>query len=205
MEQRSLQYTDSKSDKFWKITLEGSLHTVQYGRSGTAGQTQTKGFATEDAARKSFEKLVAEKLKKGYVEVEAPLNLSATADSVLTVSSQVGETQLETPLPHKLPVNSQELARIEIQQSLDQDKKQLCELTAVELKIERSIKLSPEDYRWVTWLEHQPLPKPDSYPRDRADAMSTLKHLSTLSHANADLSLSIDQAIITVFLNFSRN
>ncbi|WP_086936220.1 WGR domain-containing protein [Chamaesiphon minutus] len=68
MEWRSLRYTDDKSDKFWSILLSGCSHTVEYGRYGTDGQDQTKEFPTEAAARKSYEKLVAEKLKKGYVD-----------------------------------------------------------------------------------------------------------------------------------------
>ncbi len=68
MNQRSLRYTDGKSDKFWTIVLEDCCHTVQYGRTGTAGQKQTKDFPTTAAALKSYEKLVAEKLKKGYCE-----------------------------------------------------------------------------------------------------------------------------------------
>jgi predicted DNA-binding WGR domain protein len=70
MERRSLQYTDAKSDKFWTITLEGLSHTVQYGRVGTTGQLQTKEFGSEAEAQKSFQKLLQEKLKKGYVELE---------------------------------------------------------------------------------------------------------------------------------------
>jgi predicted DNA-binding WGR domain protein len=68
MDYRSLRYTDEKSDKFWSIALSGCSHTVNYGRYSTDGQTQTKDLPTEDAARKSYDKLVAEKLKKGYVE-----------------------------------------------------------------------------------------------------------------------------------------
>jgi predicted DNA-binding WGR domain protein len=133
MEQRSLQYTDGKSNKFWIITLKGLAHTVQYGRSGTTGQTQTKEFATENEARKSFEKLVAEKLKKGYVEteVEASVTPIVTVVSEPTASIKAVETQSETPPPQTLPANWQELARSEIQ-DLGQNRKQLCELAAID-------------------------------------------------------------------------
>ncbi len=46
MERKSLQNSDGKSDKFWTITLTGSQYTVQYGRVGTTGQSQTKTFMT---------------------------------------------------------------------------------------------------------------------------------------------------------------
>ena len=76
MEWRSLRYTDDKSDKFWSIALSGCSHTIEYGRYGTDGQSQTKEFPTAAAAQKSYEKLVAEKLKKGYVDdVKIPLSM----------------------------------------------------------------------------------------------------------------------------------
>ncbi len=65
---RELIYMDAKSSKFWTIELQGSGHTVTYGRIGSAGQTSSKSFASEEAARKDFDKLVKEKLSKGYVE-----------------------------------------------------------------------------------------------------------------------------------------
>lgn len=65
---RELIYMDAKSSKFWTIELQGAAHTVTYGRIGSAGQTSSKSFANEEAARKDFDKLVKEKLSKGYVE-----------------------------------------------------------------------------------------------------------------------------------------
>ena len=65
---RELVYMDAKSSKFWSIELAGSSHTVTYGRIGTTGQTATKSFPSEEAARKDMEKLIREKLGKGYVD-----------------------------------------------------------------------------------------------------------------------------------------
>jgi uncharacterized protein (TIGR02996 family) len=65
---RTFVYTDAASNKFWNIELAGNKVTVTYGRVGTTGQTQTKSFATPALARTEHDKLVAEKLKKGYVE-----------------------------------------------------------------------------------------------------------------------------------------
>jgi hypothetical protein len=44
---------------------------VNYGRKGTAGQTNTKSFADAAAAQKHADKLIQEKTGKGYVEVRA--------------------------------------------------------------------------------------------------------------------------------------
>lgn len=65
---RSFTYSDAKSNKFWEIDLQGRQFTVRFGKTGAAGQTQVKEFADEAAARREHDKLVAEKLKKGYVE-----------------------------------------------------------------------------------------------------------------------------------------
>lgn len=62
---RSLVFSEGTSNKFWKIELDGASHTVTFGRVGTAGQRQVKDFNDDAAARKSFDKLVAEKVKKG--------------------------------------------------------------------------------------------------------------------------------------------
>ena len=45
---------------------------VRFGRIGTAGQSQTKSFANDAKAQHEADKLIAEKLKKGYVEKSGP-------------------------------------------------------------------------------------------------------------------------------------
>ena len=62
---RELVYMDSKSSKFWNIELKGKGYTVTFGRIGTAGQTQTKSFPNEEAARKDMEKLIKGSWAKG--------------------------------------------------------------------------------------------------------------------------------------------
>ncbi len=71
MARRTFHYRDGKSDKFWSIELQGDAHTVRFGRTGTQGQTQTKRFASAAEAQKSHDRLVREKLAKGYVEETA--------------------------------------------------------------------------------------------------------------------------------------
>jgi predicted DNA-binding WGR domain protein len=68
MIERELIYMDAKSSKFWKIRQEGNSHTVTYGRIGSAGQQSAKSFDNEAAAAKDAEKLIKEKLAKGYVD-----------------------------------------------------------------------------------------------------------------------------------------
>src|ERR1700680_763827 len=71
METRQFELSDGKSDKFWRISIEGATFTVVFGRRGTSGQTQTKEFSSTEAARKAHDAIIAEKAKKGYIEVGA--------------------------------------------------------------------------------------------------------------------------------------
>ena len=65
---RRFEFVGGSSQKFWEISLAGNSFTVRFGRIGTAGQSQTKSFADEEKAKREAEKLIAEKVKKGYVE-----------------------------------------------------------------------------------------------------------------------------------------
>jgi uncharacterized protein (TIGR02996 family) len=60
------ELSESTSNKFWEIKLSGASFTTTYGKIGTAGQTTLKDFKTEAEAKKEYDKLVAEKTKKGY-------------------------------------------------------------------------------------------------------------------------------------------
>ncbi|WP_001015840.1 WGR domain-containing protein [Leptospira interrogans] len=63
-----LIFRDDKSDKFWNIETSGNSFTVTYGKTGTSGTSQTKTFETEETCIKEAQKLLSEKLKKGYIE-----------------------------------------------------------------------------------------------------------------------------------------
>ncbi|EMO14921.1 leucine rich repeat protein [Leptospira santarosai str. CBC523] len=76
-----LTFKDDKSDKFWNIEVSENSFTVTYGKTGTAGQTQTKSFDDEKKCLKEAEKLLSEKLKKGYVEKDATLTNTKSVDS----------------------------------------------------------------------------------------------------------------------------
>ena len=69
---RRFEFQEDASHKFWEVYVAGDTLAVRYGKVGTQGQTQTKEFKSEDAAQRAADKLVQEKLGKGYVEVTAP-------------------------------------------------------------------------------------------------------------------------------------
>ncbi|EMN42486.1 WGR domain-containing protein [Leptospira weilii] len=99
----SLIYKEEKSDKFWNIDIAGNTFTVTYGKTGTAGQTQTKKFKDEAACLKEAQKLLNEKLKKGYLEKKGakanqdkPSQKSKSAErapSVKTAVSKQGKNE----------------------------------------------------------------------------------------------------------------
>jgi predicted DNA-binding WGR domain protein len=68
---REFEYADGKSFKFWKIALQDSDVVTRYGRIGSEGQETKKDFGSPEKAQKEYDKLVAEKLRKGYVEKAA--------------------------------------------------------------------------------------------------------------------------------------
>jgi predicted DNA-binding WGR domain protein len=65
---RRFEFVGGSSQKFWEISIAGNSFTVRFGRIGTAGQSQTKSFSDDEKAKREAEKLIAEKVKKGYVE-----------------------------------------------------------------------------------------------------------------------------------------
>lgn len=68
-----LEFQEGTSAKFWRARVEGGTLYVNYGKIGTAGQTQVKDLGGAEAATKEYDKLVREKRKKGYVDAgEAP-------------------------------------------------------------------------------------------------------------------------------------
>ncbi len=60
------EFSEGTSNKFWEITLSGSSFTTTYGKIGTPGQTTLKTFKSDAEAKKEYDKLIAEKVKKGY-------------------------------------------------------------------------------------------------------------------------------------------
>jgi len=69
MAKRMFEFVNGTSRRFWEISLAGSAVHTRYGKIGAAGTATRKDLGTPDEAKKRHDKLVAEKTKKGYVEV----------------------------------------------------------------------------------------------------------------------------------------
>lgn len=63
-----LEFAEGTSSKFWRARVENGTLFVNYGKIGSAGQTQVKDFGDAGAAQREYDKLVREKRKKGYVD-----------------------------------------------------------------------------------------------------------------------------------------
>ena len=64
---RHFIYQDEKSHKFWAVEQQGNELHISWGKVCTKGQSQIKSFSDAAAAEKAELKLIAEKVKKGYV------------------------------------------------------------------------------------------------------------------------------------------
>ena len=65
------EFAEGTSNKFWEITLSGKSFTTTFGKLGTSGQTSIKTFGSDAEAKKEHDKIVAEKVKKGYAPAGA--------------------------------------------------------------------------------------------------------------------------------------
>jgi len=65
---RYFEFVEGGSSKFWEIWMDGCDVTTHWGKIGTDGQEKTKTFPSEEKAKKEYDKLLAEKTGKGYVE-----------------------------------------------------------------------------------------------------------------------------------------
>ncbi|MFI0424106.1 WGR and DUF4132 domain-containing protein [Spongiactinospora sp. 9N601] len=77
---RKLTHPGGGTAKFWQVSQDGGELKIRYGRLGAAGRTQVKAFGSAAEATEAADKLVAEKLRKGYVEGDAPAGQAAPAD-----------------------------------------------------------------------------------------------------------------------------
>jgi predicted DNA-binding WGR domain protein len=69
---RYFEFVEGTSNKFWEIKLDGTAVRTRYGKIGTGGQQTLKDFDSDEKANKEYDKLVAEKTKKGYEEKDGP-------------------------------------------------------------------------------------------------------------------------------------
>ncbi|GAB4212559.1 MAG: hypothetical protein OHK0013_35490 [Sandaracinaceae bacterium] len=95
MAKQRFELVEGGSRKFWEVAQQGNDLVIAWGRIGSAGQSQTKSFASKKAAVAALAKLIAEKTKKGYAPVVASGASSTTSQVEEPIAS--AETSEETP------------------------------------------------------------------------------------------------------------
>ncbi len=83
---RYFQFEEGASSKFWEVKVVGNQVIVRFGKISTAGQTKPKPFPSDSAALTYAQKLIEEKLEKGYEEIEQDTD-SDDGDGNETVSA----------------------------------------------------------------------------------------------------------------------
>jgi len=92
-EERTFQYVGGSSRKFWRIKQQGKSFVVRFGRLDTAGSEVAKKFANEASARREAARLIAEKLRKGYVEIRT----GKAGKSPVAAPAKVPSGRAQTP------------------------------------------------------------------------------------------------------------
>ncbi len=65
---REYYYQDDRSDKFWTVEVVGQTVITTYGRRGATPRETRKDLADPAAAERERDKLIAAKLREGYLE-----------------------------------------------------------------------------------------------------------------------------------------
>ncbi|GGF23348.1 leucine-rich repeat domain-containing protein [Flavobacterium limi] len=119
--EKKLIFKDDKSDKFWNITVSGLSFTVTFGKSGTAGQSSNKTFDQETTCLTQAQKLIQEKLKKGYVEEGQTQEVSVEISPVEIKSATVTKKKPKPSEKQVIEAASEETEIIPIQESFDEN------------------------------------------------------------------------------------
>jgi predicted DNA-binding WGR domain protein len=98
MATRRFECIEGTSKKFWEISVDGAVQVVRFGRLGTDGQRDEKKLGSPADAKASAEKLVAQKVKKGYREVAPASNGKATPPKAPAVAAKKGSPKLNLQL-----------------------------------------------------------------------------------------------------------
>lgn len=90
-----LEFSDARSNKFWRARVDGSTLYINYGRIGSDGQTSVKEFGSASEASAALEKQAASKRKKGYADTGAAVEEAAPAPVAAPTEPQTVNLTLE--------------------------------------------------------------------------------------------------------------
>jgi predicted DNA-binding WGR domain protein len=99
---RRFECVEGGSNKFWEVAVDGERVTTCFGRVGTAGSTKEKTFASPAEAEREAAKVVAEKTRKGYVEVGGGREPAKPAGASATKAPKAASTRAGAPAPSSM-------------------------------------------------------------------------------------------------------
>lgn len=95
--ERRFEFIQGNQAKFWSVSRRGASLTVASGRIGGAAKSRTKQLADYMAAEQEFDRLIRDKLRRGYVEVVEASEVEAPMPDRWLVL-----TPLDGSAPHEL-------------------------------------------------------------------------------------------------------
>ena len=66
---RHFEFRQGASNKFWEIYQSGPILHIRFGKIGSNGSSSSKDLVSNDVAKKEYNKIIKEKLGKGYKEI----------------------------------------------------------------------------------------------------------------------------------------
>lgn len=94
-----LVFNDEKAKRFWQVEQQKMELHIAYGKVGHAGRQLNKTFATEEKASIEADKLVAQKIKKGYQQtqkIEQPITPKLKSESTSEKSTSELKAESKT-------------------------------------------------------------------------------------------------------------
>ena len=68
---RTFLNQEGESNKLWTVQVTGTSYTVTFGKVGAKARENTKQFPDEESCIKEVEKLILDKQRGGYKELQA--------------------------------------------------------------------------------------------------------------------------------------
>ena len=93
-----LVFQDAKSNKFWNLETNKKEFTTSWGRIGTIGQSKTKKYYSESACEREANKIIASKVKKGYVEA---ITEALITEAFIMILSGIAERRNENEIYYR--------------------------------------------------------------------------------------------------------
>lgn len=97
------RFVNENSDKYWEIEYTQNTYNVFFGRTGSAGRTDSKEFKDVKECEKEIAKLINSKLKKGYFEVPESTRPVKEANTLKDISQFEEDWDIKvSPISKKL-------------------------------------------------------------------------------------------------------